>query len=106
VIIVIAQWLAEAFVPSLFAFFVMWRILGKSKGVKIGAGKYIIGVASTMCLAVGARFLLLFLFGGAVVVYPSGNWSIVLSLAIPLAAAAGTVLLVRRMGSEPPRVTS
>jgi hypothetical protein len=94
---ILQAWLTEALVPALLSFLLIWKSLGRKRGSVVVMSKwwYVFGVAATMVLTVVFRYALLIWFGGAEIVSPSGSWSIVNSLVLPVFSAflASQILL-------------
>lgn len=101
--LIIHQWLAEALLPSLVAFYFAWAFLGRRDGeaVPIRWWWYGLGMVATLFIAVTLRQAHLVRFGGELVLDPS-NWGIL--YVYVLMPAGGALIAVHALLELPNRL--
>lgn len=93
------QWLAEALLPSLGAFYFAWKFLGRKDGeaVPIRWWWYVGGIVATLLMAVALRYGHLIYFGGSAVLNPTNGWILYFYVLLPGTAAFFTAETLREL---------
>lgn len=87
--LILQQWLAEALLPSMVAFYFIWDSFGQrdGKAVRLRWWGYAIGTLTALLIAVALRFGFLLLLGGKAIVNPTNEWALLVYGLLPAVGA-------------------